>query len=122
MTVTDAVGHISHLIGIPIAAEMATGLGAIIAATVAGRIAAGMTAAGMTADTTAGMAGQEVTAGISIFLDDMSILKLIHRDDLTEVIITEAEVGAGTRTGEEETKIPEADRKARQRRHLTMPR
>lgn len=117
MTVTDAVGHISHLIGIPIAAEMATGLGAIIAATVAGRIAAGMTA-----DTTAGMAGQEVTAGISIFLDNMSILKLTHTDDLTEVIITEAEVGAGTRTGEEETKIPEADKKARQRRHLTMPR
>ena len=77
MIVTDAVGHISHLTGIHIAAEMAKGLGAIIAATVAGMIA------GMTADTVAGMAGQEVAAGIRALLDNMSILKLTDRDDMT---------------------------------------
>ena len=76
-TVTDAVGHISHLTGIHIAAEMAKGLGAIIAATAAGRIA------GMTADIVAGMTGQEVAAGISALLDNMSILKLTDTDDMT---------------------------------------
>jgi len=77
MTVPDAVGHISLLTGIHIAAEVAKGLGAIIAATVADRI-------GMTADTVAGMTEQEVAAGISALLDNnMSVLKLTDTDDLT---------------------------------------
>ena len=124
MTVPDAVGHISLLTGIHIAAEVAKGLGAIIAATVADRIAAGMTAdtvAGMTADTVAGMTEQEVAAGISaLHNNNMSVLKLTDTDDLTQVIVAAAEVRAGTRTGEEETKIAETDKKARQIRHLTM--
>ncbi len=77
MTVTDAVGHISHLTGTHIAAEMAKGLGVILAVTVAGRMA------GMTADTVAGMAGQEVAAGISALLANMSISKLTDTDDMT---------------------------------------
>lgn len=117
MTVPDAVGHISLLTGIHIAAEVAKGLGAIIAATVADRIAAGMTA-----DTVAGMTEQEVAAGISALHDNnMSVLKLTDTDDLTQVIVAAAEVRAGTRTGEEETKIAEADKKIKQTRHLTMP-
>jgi hypothetical protein len=112
MTVTDAVGNISHFTSIHIAAEMAKGLGVILAVTVAGRIA------GMTADTIAAMAGQEVAARISAFRDNILILKLTDTDDLTKVIIAEA--GAGTGTGEAETKIAEADKKSRQIRHLTM--
>ena len=116
MTVPDAVGHISLLTGIHIAAEVAKGLGAIIAATVADRIAAGMTA-----DTVAGMTEQEVAAGISALHNNMSVLKLTDTDDLTQVIVAAAEVRAGTRTGEEETKIAEADKKIKQTKHLTMP-
>lgn len=77
-TVTDAVGHTSHLTSIHIAAEMAKGLCAIIAVTVAGRIA------DMAADIIVGMAGQEVAAGISGLLDNnMSVLKLTDTDHLT---------------------------------------
>lgn len=85
MTMTDVVGNISRLTAVHIAAEMAKGLGAIIAATAAGR----------KADTLTGMAGKQVAAGISALLDNMSFLKLTDTDDMLRVII--AEVGAGKR-------------------------